>query len=101
MGYWEKEGEGEESYTLWSIAMDSFFAVVFQRGMQKREVESPHLLEIIEEEISSFIGDKGYDQISVYKAVLLDSKEAQSSSTHVQMLYFLRRVVGIRGTDMY
>ena len=33
----------------------------------------PYLLEAIEEEI---IGDKGYDQNSVYKAVLRDNKEA-------------------------
>ena len=35
-----------------------------------------HLLEGIEEEISSLTGDKGYDQNSVYKAVLRDNKEA-------------------------
>ena len=37
----------------------------------------PHLLEDIEEEISSLTGDKGYDQNSVYKAVLRDNKDAQ------------------------
>ena len=36
----------------------------------------PHLLEGIEDEISSLTGDKGYDQNSVYKAVLGDNKEA-------------------------
>ena len=36
----------------------------------------PHLLEGIEEEISSLTGDKGYDQNSVYKSVLRDNKEA-------------------------
>ena len=36
----------------------------------------PHLLEDIEEEISSLTGDKGYDQNSVYKAVLRDNNDA-------------------------
>ena len=36
----------------------------------------PHLLEGIEGKISSLTGDKGYDQKSVYKAVLRDNKEA-------------------------
>ena len=35
-----------------------------------------HLLEGIEEEISSLTGDKGYDQNSVYKAVLRDNNDA-------------------------
>ena len=35
-----------------------------------------HLLEDIEEEISSLTGDKGYDQNSLCKAVLRDNKEA-------------------------
>ena len=34
------------------------------------ESRVPHLLEGIKEEISSLTGDKGYDQNSVYKAVL-------------------------------
>jgi transposase len=36
----------------------------------------PHLLEDIEDEISSLTGDKGYDQSSVYKAVLRDNNDA-------------------------
>ena len=36
----------------------------------------PQLLEGIESEISSWNGDKGYDQNSVYQAVLRDNKEA-------------------------
>ena len=34
------------------------------------------LLEGIEDEISSLTGDKGYDQNSVYKAVLRDNNDA-------------------------
>ena len=36
----------------------------------------PQLLEGIEEEISSLTGDKGYDENSVYKAILRDNKDA-------------------------
>ena len=36
---------------------------------------APQLLEGIEEEISSLTGDKGYDQKTVYKAILSDNKE--------------------------
>ena len=36
----------------------------------------PHLLEGIKDPITSLTGDKGYDQNSVYKAVLRDNKDA-------------------------
>ena len=37
----------------------------------------PHLLDKIEDPIASFTGDKGYDQVSVYRAVNRKSSEAE------------------------
>ena len=36
-----------------------------------------HLLDKIEDPVSSFTGDKGYDQVSVYRAVNRKSREAE------------------------
>jgi hypothetical protein len=48
---------------------------------------APHLLNDIEGEISSFTGDKGYDQNSVYRAVLHKNRKAVFVSSSVVERY--------------
>ena len=62
------------------IYLDSLISRSHRWKNYTREIEIPstnqNTKSYIEEEVSSLIGDKGYDQNSVYKAVLRDNKEA-------------------------
>ena len=92
-----KEGEGGESCILWLIEMELFRAAVFQNGIPSDSLGTSfsrfqrnhrtgrtedgsrvnHLLDKIEDPIASFTGDKGYDQNSVYRAVLRKNRKAK------------------------
>ena len=81
-GPWSRHKHGKKRRRGWRklhIIIDSqgiIHTAIISTGHTRDASRVPPLLKDIKAPISSFIGDKGYDQGSVYRAVLKNNKEA-------------------------
>ena len=81
-GPWSRHKHGKKRRRGWRklhIIIDSqgiIHTAIISTGHTRDASRVPPLLKDIKAPISSFIGDKGYDQGSVYRAVLKNNKDA-------------------------